>query len=125
MMRLWKVVVLVNVALTIGVAGGYLRWGREAGRLREELWTAQVAAERRPGQQSWTVRGIVRSVLPDLGAIILTHEALPGLMGAMTMGFEVQDPKILAGLTSGDRVRFTVTHTGQRIVLVAIEKEAK
>ncbi len=126
MMRLWKVVVLVNVALTIGVAGGYLRWGREAGRLREELWAArQVATDRTPGQRSWAVRGIVRSVLPDLGAIILTHEAMPGLMGAMTMGFEAQDPKILAGLTSGDRVRFTIMHTGERIVLVAIEKEEK
>jgi Cu/Ag efflux protein CusF len=125
MMRLWKVALLVNLALVLGVAGGYLRWGWEARRLREELQAARQPAPARPtAEQSWTVRGIVRATLPSLGAVILTHEAMPGLMDAMTMGFEAQDPKLLDGLAPGDRVRFTVRYTGERIVLVAIEKDA-
>jgi Cu/Ag efflux protein CusF len=65
----------------------------------------------------------VRSVIPKLGAIFLTHEAMPGLMEAMTMGFEVEDPKLLDGLAAGDPVRFTVRRDGERLVLVGIEKQ--
>jgi Cu/Ag efflux protein CusF len=126
MMRLWKVVVLVNVALGIGVTAGYLRWGREARLLRDELLASQAAPpEASGGDRTWTVRGIVRGLVPDLGAVILTHEAMPGLMGAMTMAFEADDPRLLAGLGPGDRVRFTVRHAGERLVLVAIAKDAE
>jgi Cu/Ag efflux protein CusF len=41
----------------------------------------------------------------------------------MTMAFEAADPTVLAGLGPGDRVRFTVRHTGDRLVLVAIAKD--
>ena len=124
-MGLWKVVVLVNLALLLGLGGGYLRWGREVRQLQAELEAARRAPPAPPGgEASWTVRGIVRSVLPNLGAVILTHEAMPGLMQAMTMGFEVIDSKLLDGLSPGDRVRFTVKRAGDRIVLVAIEKES-
>jgi len=120
-MRLWKVVVLVNVALALGIGLGYLRWARDVRGLREEVDRLRAESER-PGPQSWTVRGIVRSVIPKLGAVFLTHEALPGLMDAMTMGFEAEDPKILDGLAPGDFVRFTVRRDGEKLVLVMIEK---
>jgi Cu/Ag efflux protein CusF len=121
--RLWKVVVLVNVALALGVGGGYLRWGREVRRLEAELEAARRASVGPSGSEAtWTVHGIVRSVLPSLGAIVLTHETMPGLMQAMTMGFETTDPRLLDGLSPGDRVRFTVKRAGDRILLVAIEK---
>ncbi len=120
-MRLWKVVVLVNLALALGIGLGYLRWTREVRGLRDEIERLRAEAAR-PGPQSWTVRGIVRSVIPKLGAIFLTHEALPGLMDAMTMGFEAEDPKLLDGLAPGDFVRFTVRRDGEKLVLVMIEK---
>ena len=59
---------------------------------------------------------------PKLGAVFLTHEAMPGLMEAMTMGFEAENPKLLDGLAPGDPVRFTVRKDGERLMLVAIEK---
>jgi Cu/Ag efflux protein CusF len=121
-MRLWKVVVLLNIALGVGIGLGYLRWAREVRSLRDEV--AHLRAEAtRPGPASWTVRGIVRSVVPKLGAIYLTHEPLPGLMDAMTMGFEAEDPKLLDGLAPGDPVRFTVRTDGERLLLIAIEKQ--
>lgn len=125
-MRLWKVVVIVNLALAIGGGLGYLRWGREAGRFGQELAAARQALRDRPAiGQSWTVRGIVRLILPQVGGVFLTHEAIPGLMQAMTMGFQAEDPKILGGLQPGDRVRFTVRLKGDQLILVAIEKEAR
>jgi Cu/Ag efflux protein CusF len=120
-MRLWKVILLLNLALGVGVGLGYLRWAREVRALQDEVVRLRVEAAR-PGPSSWTVRGIVRSVIPKLGAIFLTHEAMPGLMDAMTMGFEADDPKLLDGLAPGDPVRFTVRKDGERLVVVSIEK---
>ena len=122
MMRLWKVIVLLNLALGLGIGLGYLRWAREVRALQDEVALLRAEAIR-PGPSSWTVRGIVRSVIPKLGAIFLTHEAMPGLMEGMTMGFEVEDPKLLDGLAPGDPVRFTVRKDGERLVLVRIEKQ--
>ena len=120
-MRLWKVVVLLNLALGVGIGLGYLRWAREVRGLQDEVVRLRAEATR-PNPSSWTVRGIVRSVVPKLGAIFLTHEAMPGLMAAMTMGFEVEHPNLLDGLAPGDPVRFTVRREGERLVLVTIEK---
>jgi len=36
-MRLWRVILLVNLALGVGLLCGYLAWGREATRLGQEL----------------------------------------------------------------------------------------
>jgi Cu/Ag efflux protein CusF len=120
-MRLWKVLVLLNLALGVGIGLGYLRWAREVRGLQDEIDRLRAEAAR-PSVQSWTVRGIVRSLIPKLGAVFLTHEALPGLMDAMTMGFETDDPKLLDGLAAGDPVRFTVRREGEKLILVAIEK---
>lgn len=120
-MRLWKVAVLLNLALGLGIGLGYLRWAREVRGLQDELVRLRAEATQ-AAPQSWTVRGIVRSIIPKLGAVFLTHEALPGLMDAMTMGFETDNPKLLDGLAPGDAVRFTVRRDGERLVLVAIEK---
>ena len=122
MMRLWKVVLLLNIALGVGVGLGYLRWAREVRTLRDEVSRLRAEAAR-PSPSSWTVRGVVRSVIPKLSAIFLTHEAVPGVIDAMTMGFETEDPKLLDGLAPGDPVRFTVRKDGDRLILTAIEKQ--
>jgi Cu/Ag efflux protein CusF len=121
MIRLWKVLVLLNLALAVGIGLGYLRWAREVRSLQDEVDRLRDATAR-PTAASWTVRGIVRSVIPKLGAIFLTHEALPGLMDPMTMGFDTEDPKLLDGLAPGDPVRFTVRRDGDRLLVVWIEK---
>jgi Cu/Ag efflux protein CusF len=120
-MRLWKVVLLVNFALGVGVGLGYLRWAREVRSLEEQIVRLRAEAAR-PELSSWTVRGIVRSVVAPLGAVFLTHEAMPGLMEAMTMAFEAENPKLLNGLVPGDPVRFTIRKDGDRLILVSIEK---
>jgi len=125
-MRFWKVIVVVDVALLMGLGGGYLWWAREVRELRRELETTRrAAAERQASQRSWIVRGIVRSVLPQMGALNITHEPIPGLMQGMTMGFEAEDPRVLNGLTPGDAVRFTLQQKGERLFVVAIEKEVR
>lgn len=122
-MRLWKVVVLLNVALVVGVGLGYLRWAREVRELRRDLGAArETASTRDAADRVWTVDGVVRVVLAGQGVVVLAHESIPGLMQGMTMGFPVQDSGILDGLAPGDPVRFTLRQRGERLVVLAIEK---
>ena len=123
-MRLYKVIVLVNLALGIGLGFGYLWWGREVGRLTRELMAAkQKTIIRQAGEQQWSAKGIVRQVMPDIDVIFITHEEIPGLMGSMTMGFRTNDPKLLQSLSPGDLIQFTLKDTGNQLLLVAVRKE--
>jgi Cu/Ag efflux protein CusF len=119
-MRLWKVVVLVDLALLVGLGTGYLWWGRQAARLDREL--AQVQAVQMSVEREWTVRGVVRAVLPEANLIVLSHEEMAGYMPAMTMGFRVAAPQIYDGVRVGDAVRFTVRGVPPNMVLTGLER---
>ena len=120
-MRTWKVVLLLNLALALGVGWGYLWWGRQVGRLQRELVAAQSLTA--GGEREWTVNGVVRAILADLDVVVLTHDEIPGYMAPMTMGFRAASPKIYAGVRIGDAVRFTVRGAPPNVRIVAIEKE--
>ena len=121
-MRAWKVVLLLNLALALGVGGGYLWWGRQVSRLQRELVAAQALGS--AVEREWTVNGVVRAILPDLEVVVLTHEEIPGFMVPMTMGFRAASPKIYEGVRIGDAVRFTVRGAPPNVKIVAIEKAA-
>jgi protein SCO1/2 len=63
--------------------------------------------------RAYHVKGVVKEVLPDRNKVKIDHEEIPGYMDAMTMVFDVKDPKELAGLQPGDTVffRMVVTET--------------
>ncbi len=119
-MKLWKVIVLLNLAVALGLGLGYLRWGRAQARLRAEL---DVLAARSVTATAgeWTTRGVVRAVLPDLGVIVLTHGAIGDVMPPMTMGFRVSAPSV-PGLEPGDEVQFTARGAPPNLVMSRIEK---
>ena len=121
-MRLWKVVLLVNLALVLGVGWGYLWWGRQVVRLQRELVAARSLGS--AIEREWTVNGVVRAILEDLDVVVLTHEEIPGYMAPMTMGFRAVSPKIYEGVRAGDAVRFTVRGAPPNVKIVAIEKVA-
>lgn len=123
-MRLYKVVVLVNLALGVGVLVGYHWWGQETERLRRELDDARRATRlSAAGEQTWSVRGIIRAVAPERKLVVITHEEIPGVMGPMTMAFPATDGTLLRGLTPGDRVEFTLGVQGGELAVVALRKE--
>ena len=122
-MRLWRVILLVNLALGVGLLFGYLAWGREALRLGQELEQARRQQSVAGTPRTWQSRGVVRAVLPELNVVVLTHEDLAGYMGAMTMGFRVHDPKLYLGLDIGDTVRFTLTGVPPNVEITALAKE--
>ena len=121
-MRAWKVVILVNLALLVGLGSGYLWWGRQAARLQRDLAAARSIAS--GVEREWRVNGVVRAILSDLDVLVITHEELPGYMPPMTMGFRVTAPKIYEGIRIGDAVRFTVRGAPPNIKIVALDKVA-
>jgi Cu/Ag efflux protein CusF len=120
-MRAWKVVLLIDLALIIGVGWGYAFWGLREGRLERELAEARAAAASGIERQ-WTVEGVVRAIFPELGVIVLTHGDIPGYMPAMTMGFRVASPKIQEAVSVGDAVRFTLRGVLPNVAVTTIEK---
>jgi Cu(I)/Ag(I) efflux system membrane fusion protein len=66
--------------------------------------------------------GQVRRVNADTKRVTLAHGPLKAFdMPAMTMAFAVKDPKQLAGLKEGDKVRFALEMAGQDLVITRIE----
>lgn len=123
-MRLWRVIVLMGLALVIGIGLGYVRWGREARQLREVVARTPDLRRSPVGEATrWTSRGVVRIVLPDQAVVFLTHEEIPGLMPGATRAFPAANPKLLTALSPGDSVRFTLERRGMQNLLVAIERD--
>jgi Cu/Ag efflux protein CusF len=123
-MRPWRVVVLVDLALLLGVGAGYLWWGQQARRLAGELRTAQAVATTAGGEREYHGTGVVRAGLADLGILVITHGDIPGYMPSMTMGFRAASPQILESVRPGDAVRFTLRGTPPNLAITAIDKTA-
>lgn len=72
----------------------------------------------------YVLHGQILAVLPDRMSLTIRHEAIPGLMDAMTMTFPVADRRLLEGRVPGETVAATlevrdavgrlvsITHTG-------------
>jgi protein SCO1/2 len=61
--------------------------------------------------REYSVRGVVRRVEPERRSVVVKHEEIPGFMPAMTMPFDVKEPKELNGLKPGDRIAFRMLVT--------------
>lgn len=86
--------------------------------------TSRVAPGPRPAQgeapQRVVGEGEVVATVPNAGQIVVEHGEIKGFMEAMTMGYRVDPPSLLAGLEEGDKIRFTLDV--QRRAIVEIEK---
>lgn len=63
--------------------------------------------------QQYFVTGMVLKVDPSHKTFIVSCESIPGYMAAMTMPFDVREPKDLAGIAPGMTVEFTLV-VGQK-----------
>lgn len=84
------------------------------------LWLA-VAACGLSAEQSYEVRGIVRSLDGAEGQIRIQHEDIPGFMPAMTMSFDVVPVELLEGVEPGMRVHFRLERRATTLRLTALE----
>jgi protein SCO1/2 len=67
-------------------------------------------------------RGVVVALDRARALVEVSHEAIPGVMPAMTMPYEVADRAILDGITAGDRVRGTLRVDARGLVVVALTR---
>jgi Cu/Ag efflux protein CusF len=125
-MRLWRVVLLLNLAVGVGVLVGWLAWGQQIPRLERQLLESRQQVLVVGREQTWTVKGVVRAVIPEIQVVVLTHEEIPGFMPAgMTMGFKVQNPKTLERARPGDVVRFTLKGIPPDVQITELVKEGQ
>jgi Cu/Ag efflux protein CusF len=83
--------------------------------------TASGSPPTEPGASQRVVgEGEVVATVPNASQIVVEHGEIKGFMEAMTMGYRVDPPSLLAGLEEGDKIRFTIDV--QRRAIVAIEK---
>jgi protein SCO1/2 len=72
---------------------------------------AVLLAVAAPGAQQprrYAVTGMVLEVAPSRTSFVVSHDAITGLMAAMTMSFEVRSADALADVTPGSTVTFTL-----------------
>ncbi|HVG26963.1 MAG TPA: SCO family protein [Acidobacteriaceae bacterium] len=58
--------------------------------------------------EQYPIRGVVERTDAAGGHVVLKHEAVPGLMEAMTMSYPVMDPAALSEMHPGDRIAAVV-----------------
>ena len=58
---------------------------------------------------AFDVRGVYLGAVFDSAAAVISHEAIPGFMGAMRMELRVADRAELRGLRDGDKIRFRLS----------------
>ncbi len=125
-MRLWRVVLLLNLAVGAGVLAGWLAWGQQIPRLERRLLESQQRVLVVGSERTWVVKGVVRAVIPEMQVVVLTHDEIPGFMPAgMTMGFKAAGPKVLESARVGDIVRFTLTGVPPDVRITALVKEGQ
>jgi protein SCO1/2 len=74
------------------------------------LMTVGCRSAQKPaaGPEQHPIRGKIVSVDVPGQTLTLDHEAVPGLMEAMTMEYRVQDPAVLGEVHPGDRITATL-----------------
>ncbi len=130
--RLWQVVLLVNLAWAVGLAIGYGAWGRRFVEVQESLKSALAAADKaarerdacaaggRSGEQLWEGRGVLRAAYPRL--LLITHEDIDGALPARTTGFRLADTDTRVPFAAGAPVRFWLRGTSiENAVVVRVE----
>ncbi len=62
--------------------------------------------------------GKVIATVPNTQQIVVDHQEIKGFMDAMTMGFKVDPPALMEGLSAGDNIRFTIDTQKNAIVKI-------
>jgi Cu/Ag efflux protein CusF len=66
--------------------------------------------------------GVIRGFQSDGKVVVLEHQAIPGLMEGMTMGFELADPTAARAFRVGDTVDFNLSVQGDNWTIESMTK---
>ena len=111
--------VLVNVAFFIAFLLRPPRSGSSGG----DIQSAPAVSGRLSGQPGvYAVKGVVVEVRDGGTNMVVRHEAIPGFMPAMTMPFQVRDPRETASVHSGDVIAFRLLVTDSESWIDSVQK---
>jgi Cu/Ag efflux protein CusF len=66
--------------------------------------------------------GVIRGFQSDGKVVVIEHQAIPGLMEGMTMGFELRDPASAGTFKVGDTVDFNLSVAGDDWTIESMQK---
>ena len=66
------------------------------------------------GSQRYELKGIIVSADKGQRQVVIAHEAVPGLMEGMTMGFTLKEESAFDVMRPGDRIQATLVVAGER-----------
>lgn len=102
---------------------GWVKFALVASLMASMAKTVGFGASARPetNGQCFSVSGVIQDLKADGQTVVITHEAIPGYMTAMTMPFKAREPAQLAGRRIGDQISFLfhVTETESWIDQIA------
>lgn len=75
------------------------------------VFAAVIVCGCKDDRKVFQVKGVVKELKPNGKTAVIAHETIPDYMDAMTMDFDVKDPRELAGLKPGDAVSFRMVVT--------------
>ena len=58
--------------------------------------------------KSYSGRGVIEKIAPDLRQVTIHHQVIPGYMMEMTMDFNVENTNELSGISPNDEITFTL-----------------
>ena len=70
------------------------------------------------GVQHHRAHGVVRGVNRESAQVLIEHDEIPGFMPAMTMSFDVPNTELMAGLSRGQAIDFTIAVDGRSLRVV-------
>jgi protein SCO1/2 len=86
---------------------------------------AQAPAASAAKPQVYTVHGTLKGFREGNKVVVIDHQAIPGLMEAMTMGFELADPGLAKGLAAGDKVDAVLEVSDTSFKITSLTKAGK
>jgi protein SCO1/2 len=72
--------------------------------------------------REFPLTGEVLSIKPDKTEVRIRHDDVKGFMEAMTMWFNIKEPRVLDGLAPGDLVKATLVVTDEESYLTGLQK---
>ena len=76
------------------------------------------------GEKLYDLKGMVVAVNPDEKKIEINHQDIPGLMPAMKMPFDYENPKVIEGLSAGDSVEGKIKVVDGKYIITQLRKTA-
>jgi protein SCO1/2 len=75
--------------------------------------------------KDYAAHGVIRGFQSDDKVVVIEHQAIPGLMEGMTMGFELRPAALGQGFKVGDKVDFTLTVAGDDFAVTGLSRAAQ